>query len=325
MEKINWGILGCGDVAEKKSGPAFSKVAHSRLLAVMRRNADKAKDFAIRHGVPFWYDSVEELLEHPQINAIYIATPVSSHLELALKAIAAGKNIYLEKPMAMDRFQAKTLIKALQGSGVKLTLAHYRRKMPAFVKIKELLDQKAIGDVRLVDIQIIQPQKSKIIADTPDNWRLDPSISGGGYFHDLAPHQLDLMYHYFGDFVQAHGLSINQEKQYVPPDLVHGIASFANGIQFRGLWCFNGHQGNTMDRCTIYGSGGSLEFSFYGDEIKLRTGQGTEVFRFQSLPHVQQPMIEATTAYFLGMGPNPCSAEEGLESMKILDRFAGNR
>ena len=325
MEKIiSWGILGCGDVAEKKSGPAFGKVAHSRLLAVMRRNGEKAKDFAQRHGVPHWYDNVGELLENPKIDAVYIATPPASHLELALKAMEAGKNVYLEKPMAMDRCQAETLVKALKSSGVKLTVAHYRRRMPAFVKVKELLDQNAIGDIRFADIQILQPHKSGIIAETDVNWRVDPSISGGGYFHDLAPHQIDLMYHYFGDFEQAHGLAANQGKQYAAPDLVQGIASFANGVQFRGIWSFNVPEGNAKDLCVVYGSRGSLEFSFYGEKVLLRNMDNKEeVFSFAPLNHVQQPMIEATTAYFLGKGPNPCSAEEGLEAIKLMDKFVG--
>jgi len=323
MEKIiNWGILGCGDVAENKSGPAFGKAAHSHLLAVMRRNGEKARDFARRHRVPHWYDNVGELLENPNVDAVYIATPPSSHLELALKAMEAGKHVYLEKPMTMDHRQAKTLVQTLKESGVKLTIAHYRRKMPAFLKVKELLDQNAIGDIRFVDIHILQPHKSGIIAETAVNWRVDPSISGGGYFHDLAPHQIDLMCHYFGDIVQAHGLATNQGKQYDAPDLVQGIASFANGVQFRGVWSFNVPKNRARDLCIIYGSRGSLEFSFYGDKITFGTDKNTEeVFNFAPLEHVQQPMIEATTAYFLGKGPNPCTAEEGLEVMKLMDVF----
>src|SRR5690606_32308626 len=164
MEYVRWGILGCGDVAEKKSGPAFGKVAHSQLLAVMRRNAGLARDFSLRHGVPHWYDTVDGLLSNTEINAVYIATPPSSHLELALRAIGAGKNVYLEKPM--DRNGARAIVQALEKSPVKLTLAHYRRKMPAFLKVKELLDRKAIGEVRFVDIEILQPQDSGIIAQT---------------------------------------------------------------------------------------------------------------------------------------------------------------
>lgn len=197
MKKVKWGIIGCGDVAEMKSGPAFQKTSNSELLAVMRRNGEKAKDFAERHNVPTWYNDLDELLKNQEINAVYIATPPATHLEIALKAIKAGKNIYLEKPMALDQIEATKLIEALKVYHVKLTIAHYRRKMPAFLKIKELLEHEIIGRVRLVDIQILQSENPGIIAKTAENWRIDPVISGGGYFHDLAPHQIDLMYYFF--------------------------------------------------------------------------------------------------------------------------------
>lgn len=149
MKTINWGIIGCGDVAEVKSGPAFQKAPDSRLLAVMRRNAQKAQDFALRHKVPNWYTSAEDVLENDQINAVYIATPPDSHLKLALAALEAGKHVYLEKPMTLNASEAKKLVAKVETSGSKLTVAHYRRQLPAFLKVKELLGKKAIGDLQI--------------------------------------------------------------------------------------------------------------------------------------------------------------------------------
>ena len=323
METVNWGIIGCGDVAEVKSGPAFKKVENSRLIAVMRRNGDKAKDFAERHGVPHWYSNAQQLLNHPDINAVYIATPPSSHLPYALQALEAGKAVYLEKPMALSKEEALQLGKAVKESGGKLTVAHYRRKLPAFLKVKEQLDAGAIGKVRFADIHILQPQKSGIIAQTEENWRVDPAISGGGYFHDLAPHQLDLMYHYFGAFDGAAGFAHRQEKNYAADDIVNGIISFRNGIQFRGIWSFNVAAEDKKDQCRIYGSEGSILFSFFGEEVHLKRADSTETFRFHNPANLQLPMIQATVDYFLGNGPNPCSAEEGLVVMELMDRLTG--
>ncbi len=321
MEKVVWGIIGCGDVAEVKSGPAFQKIANSELLAVMRRNAKKAKDFAKRHQVPFSYDSVEALLGNPKINAVYIATPPSSHLEITLKAIEAGKNIYLEKPITLSVDEAKTVIKALKKSNSKLTVAHYRRKLPAFLKVKSLLEDKAIGEVSFADIQILQSSKPSLVANSEENWRLQPRISGGGYFHDLAPHHLDLMYYLFGEIDKAKGFSVNQGKKYPADDVVNGIISFKDGVQFRGLWSFNVAEELVKDCCTIYGSQGSIEFSFFGGKVKLKLEDKTETFLLTQPPHVQQPMIEATVDYFLGQEPNPCPAEEGLLVMELMDKF----
>ena len=207
MEKITWGIIGCGDVAEVKSGPGFQKAPNSTLLAVMRRDGIKAKDFAERHQVPQWSDDADDLLQSDQINAIYIATPPSTHFDYTVKALNAGKHVYLEKPMALSSLEARDICEAVALSENKLTLAHYRRMLPAFLKVKELIDKSAIGKVLLADVQILQPQKSNIIADTEESWRLDPNISGGGYFYDIGPHQIDLMRYFFGAFARIEGLS----------------------------------------------------------------------------------------------------------------------
>src|SRR6185503_6177623 len=125
MEKIKWGIIGCGDVTEVKSGPAFNKVANSELVAVMRRDAEKAKDYANRHKVPKWYSDADKLINDPEINAIYIATPPSSHEEYTLAAIQAGKQVYVEKPMTVTASSALKMAKAAEENNIKLVVAHY--------------------------------------------------------------------------------------------------------------------------------------------------------------------------------------------------------
>ena len=321
MDKIKWGIIGCVDVAEVKSGPAFQKVPNSELVAVMRRDGKKAEDFARRHTVPQWYDNVDGILQNKEINAVYIATPPSTHLQYALKALNAGKHVYLEKPMTMDSQEALQLVETVRPGKCKLTVAHYRRKLPAFLKVRELLDVGQIGEVRLIDLRVLQSQKSDIIAVTGSNWRVDPGISGGGYFHDLAPHQIDLMYHFFGPYSLAKGISYNQSKGYTADDIVNGLISFKSGVQFRGCWCFNVSEQDKRDRCVIYGSDGSISFSFYGDKVSLKTDDKDRIFEFRNPPHVQLPMIRSTVDYFLDRGPNPCPVEEGLTVMELMDRF----
>ena len=134
MKKINWGIIGCGDVTEIKSGPAFNKVNNSSLVAVMRRDTEKAKDYARRHNIPRWYDDANRLINDPGVNAVYIATPPSSHEEYALAAIHAGKPVYLEKPMALNYQSAVIIANTAAGKNIKLVVAHYRRAQPLFKK-----------------------------------------------------------------------------------------------------------------------------------------------------------------------------------------------
>jgi predicted dehydrogenase len=319
MNTINWGIIGCGDVAEIKSSPAFQKVKNSKLIAVMRRNAEKAEDFAKRHQVPFWYDSVDELLKNTAINAVYIATPPSTHLEIIIKCLLAKKFVYLEKPMTLNFSEAKELDKIVSEKD-KVVIAHYRRKLPTFEKVKELIDADAIGKVLLADLQIFQSKNNNVIAKTETNWRLNPEISGGGYFYDIAPHQIDLMYYYFGEIEKAKGFATALANNDVN-DIVNGIIEFKNGVQFRGIWNFNSSDKEVKDECIIYGEKGTITFSFYGEKVFLTTHKVDEVFNFKNPKHVQQPMIEKTVHYFLDFDKNPCTVKEGVTVMKTMELF----
>jgi len=321
MQKTYWGMIGAGDVTEVKSGPAFQKVEGSELVAVMRRNAEKAEDYARRHGVTKWYTNAQELIDDPKINAIYIATPPDSHEDYALRALKAGKAVYVEKPMTLSSIQAQHIVKGVAYYGGKLTVAHYRREQPYFKKIKALLEEKAIGIPRLVSLRYWrEPLTQEALSETKTQWRLDPAISGGGLFHDIAPHQLDLMYYFFGEVDKAQGIAHNQAKIYPADDAVAGQILFRNEVLFNGSWLFNASENS--DTCEIIGSEGKITFSvFSNDPIELTNQQGRQYFSFEHLAHVQEPMIAAVVAYLQGKRDNPCSASEGFEVMRIIDAF----
>lgn len=321
MEEIRWGIIGCGNVTELKSGPAFNKVTHSKLVAVMRRNGEKAADYALRHGVPKWYNNAQHLIDDKDINAIYIATPPDSHGAYALAAIKAGKRVYIEKPMTLHAGEAQRLVEAAQEQHTKLSVAHYRRAQPYFIKIKELLDAQRIGDVLWIDLRFIKPHHIDMLgADT--TWRINPQVSGGGLFHDLAPHQLDLMVYFCGAPQNVTGFAINKGGHYSADDTVTGTALLPKGIVFRGLWNFSAPDDKEEDVCEIIGTKGKLSFSVFGPQwLHLSVNGKTETFSFQPPVHVQQPMIQKVVAYFRGESANPCSALEGLHVMQWMDAF----
>ncbi len=163
--------------------------------------------------------------------------------------------------------------------------------------------------------------------ELPKNaWRVDTSIAGGGLFHDLAPHQLDLMYYFFGIAENASGFSTNQSHLYNADDVVSGNILFKTGVLFSGLWCFNIDMQNEKDSCEIAGSKGKINFSVFGQQKLSVTKNGeTEMITFKPFKHVQQPMIEKVVEYFLDEGPNPCSGEDGAEVMRLMDQFTGIR
>lgn len=323
MKKIKWGIIGCGDVTEVKSGPAFNKVKNSELSAVMRRDAGKAKDYAQRHNVPKWYSDANELIHDPDVNAVYIATPPSSHEEYTMAAFHAGKPVYVEKPMSTDAASANRMAKAAKDKNLKLVVAHYRNAQPLFNKIKQLLDEKVIGDVWFVKSELYKPSLSASELQVPKNaWRVDPAIAGGGLFHDLAPHQFGLMNYFFGEADKVSGFSLNQANLYGADDMVAGNILFKSGVLFNGIWCFNVASENEKDHCRIVGEKGSIAFTFFNQREVIVTVDGkTDVLTFEILQHVQQPLIEKIVEYFLDDASNPCSGEEGALVMEWIEGF----
>ncbi|MDF1567693.1 MAG: Gfo/Idh/MocA family oxidoreductase [Spirochaetaceae bacterium] len=324
---IRWGVIGAGDVVERKSGMPLKTLNGSSWTALMRRNLDEGRRIARRFGVPNVYGKVSQILEDPRVNAVYIATPPSSHASLAIQALGAGKSVYLEKPMALNADEARLIVDAVAETGGKLTVAHYRRALPAFLKVGELLSSGAVGTPLFARIRVLQPTVSSIAAAEADSWRLNPQVSGGGLFHDLSPHQLDLMLRWFGDMTEGSGRSaclLGGDVGDGAPDYVAGNMRLSTGVEFDGLWCFAvDSPDRSAEDCEIYGSTGRIRFSFFGEKIQLESSRNSEVFSFAKPEWIQESMIARTVDYFLGDGPNPCSAEDGLETMRMMDALSG--
>ena len=321
MTDVNWGIIGCGNVTEKKSGQAYNKIPGSKLVAVMRRDAAKAADYAARHYVDRWYDDADGLLNDVEVNAVSIATPPAFHLEYAIAALKKGLNVYVEKPVTRTSAEAQAMAEAVEAFNGKLTVAHYRRALPMFLYVKDLLAKKAVGDVRTVQIRMWKSIRPDLIANSETNWRVNPELSGGGYFHDLAPHQLDLMLYFFGEPEKYHGYSLNQSNTYPADDHVCGEIVFNNKVVVNGSWSFNVAESQTIDLCEIIGTEGKISFPFFGNWVGLENEAGKHTEHFVHPEHIQQPMIQKIVAFFRGEGPNPCPVEEAVVLMKILDAF----
>ena len=293
-KQICWGIIGAGSVCRVKSAPAMNKIPGSRIAAVMRRTGEKAREFAALHNIPRWYDGADALLSDPDVNAVYIATPPGSHRELTLKAAAAGKSVYVEKPMARNWQECRDMISACKEAGVPLFVAYYRRMLPNYRKIKELVDAGVIGTVRSVHIRMNKPVNPDFDRD-PGNWRVQPELAGGGYFYDLASHQLDFLDYLLGPATDACGIASNQADLYPAEDIVTGSFRFESGVQGTGNWCFTAAKSDEEDLITLTGSKGVLRWpTFAGYYVDLKTDAKPDAIRFHfDMPeHIQQPLIE---------------------------------
>ena len=320
MDMIRWGMIGCGSVTEIKSGPAFNKVPHSKLMAVMRRDEALLKDYAMRHQVPYTFTDASALIHHPEIDAIYIATPPDVHEAYAIEALRANKFVYVEKPMATTVMACEHMQQVANELNGKLVIAHYRRALPLFLKVKELLEQQAIGKV--TEVKISMHKKAAPSAYYENNWRVNKERAGGGFFYDLAPHQLDLVFYFFGKALHYQGQASNIAGLYLVEDTVQGTMQMENEIQFTGDWNFAINQdAQEQDLFFIKGSEGSIQFSVFGHTIHFEKGNQKEIIQFDPPQHVQQNLIEKVVTFFLGKGANPCSAEDALQSMRVMEAF----
>ena len=329
-DSVRWGILGVGDVCEVKSAPAMQIIENSEVVAVMRRNGEKAKDYANRHGVDTWYDNADALINDPNVNAIYIATPPNAHCDLTIKAAKAGKPVYVEKPMARTTEECQQMIDACANADVPLYIAYYRRRLPNFEKLNLLLDEGAIGDIRMVKIEMLKTIDPDIVANStgniPVNWRTDPKVAGGGYFFDLAAHQLDYLDYVLGPIKSVSGHASNQAGLYEAADIITSSFVFENGVLGSGSWCFTVDKASEKDELTIIGSTGQIKAPFFGEpKLFVEKSNGlSETFEFEMPYHIQQPLIQTVVDDLLGKGNCPSTGETAIRTNWVMEEMTKN-
>jgi predicted dehydrogenase len=312
VDRVRWGIIGVGNVTERKSGPGFQRADRSELVAVMRRNGDLAADYARRNNVPRWYDDADQLINDPDVDAVYVATPPDAHREYAIRVAQAGKPVYVEKPMARTALECEEMISACDDAGVGLFVAYYRRAMPRFATVKELLDSGRIGELRSVSIRNERPPQQD------EGWRVDPQISGGGHFVDLGSHILDLLDWLLGPVTHAAGVATNRGGRYPAEDLVTGVFSFGSGVEGVGVWNYDSFQ--YQDEIEIIGTAGALRFScFAADPLRLRTVAGVEQIEAPYPETVQLPLIQTVVDALTGQGESPSSGQSAVRTARVID------
>lgn len=325
LTHVRWGIVGCGDVTEKKSGPALAKCDGSELVAVMRRDGAKAMDYARRHQVPRCYDDARHLIEDPEVNAVYVATPPDSHAEYVQMAAGAGKPVYVEKPMARSTAECERMIDWCADAGVPLYVAYYRRSLPAFVRITELVAEGAIGRVRTAVVTTFVPPTEAEQNSTTLPWRVVPEMAGAGHFFDLGCHQLDFLDFVLGPIETASGQAFNQGGWYEAEDVVNAIFLFASGVVGQGMWCFNASADQRRERTELVGDGGRITYSCFSldEPIRLERNSRIEEIPVNPPEHVQQPMVQAVVDALRGRGEAPSTGETALRTNRIMDRILG--
>jgi len=328
MKTVRWGLIGCGEVAEMKSGPALYRADASTLVAVADRNANRAEDFARRHGVARWHDDADAVIRADDVDIVYIATMTESHRELVLRCAAAKKAVLVEKPMAMTYADCAAMAEACRAANVPLWVAYYRRALPRFLKVRELVQDGAIGAVRMVVTRhfhrIPEPEQ---IRGPFWGWRLDPKRSGGGIFFEAVGHTLDVLDFILGPIAEARAFADNQAYAYPPEDVVAVAYRFEAGAYGSGAWCFATDIDD--ERNEIVGERGRIAFGTFPPlsppagrppaPIRLVRGDTIEEFAVADPPYVHQPLIQTIVDETNGRGRCPSTPESAMRTAKVIE------
>jgi len=314
---LKWGIIGCGDVVKTKSGGAFKDVGY-----VLSRNG--AEEYAASIGAKAT-STPEELIEN--VDAVYIATPPDGHNEYVRLFALYGKPILVEKPMARTALEASIMASDCQERNTPLFVAYYRRCLPRFRKIKEIIESGAIGKIRFAHIQhTLRPEDhpvAPVLKDRPIPWRYSKAVNGGGNFVDMGTHHLDLLDWFFGPVTVLHGEASNQGGLYETEDTVFASMK-AGDVNVTGQWCYAA--GVNEDSFHVVGGAGSIEFRVFNDwRVKVVTREGnkenTEFLTIQNPKWVHQPLVQAVEEEINSGSKCPTNWENGLRAMRVQDRI----
>lgn len=247
---IRWGLLGCGDIANKRVADAILRDENSELVAACRRDENQLRSFADAFSIPYVTTSADELIGRTDLDAIYIATPVDLHCPQTIAAAESGKHVLVEKPMAISSDECQQMIDACDRAGVTLGVAYYRRFYPMVLRMAQLLEQGAIGRPLSILATTGNPNRFP-----PDDWRVDVSRGGGGPLMDIGSHRLDLFLMLFGSItgVQSNCIASGDYEAEQAATLLMEFESGAHGV----LQCYFGTT-NTPDRLEIIGTDGRL-------------------------------------------------------------------
>lgn len=324
MRQINWGIIGCGNVTELKSGPAFNKVEGSRVVAVMRRDAEKARDYAQRHQIPSWYSRADDLINDPGVNAVYIATPPSSHADYAIRVMEKGKIAYVEKPMASNYQDCIRMQQVSQRTGIPLYVAYYRRFLPYFIHVKKVLESGQLGKLLFAKLDFHIPPRSEDFNTGALPWRVQPGIAGAGYFYDMACHQIDLFDWFFGKVGEVGGEHYNRRGLYQAEDLVYAQLVYESGLPVTGSWCFAADESQNIDIIKVFGALATLEFSTFAfAPVKLIRKESTVEDLPPNPENIQYWFIKNMVEELQGIRERKDNCETAMRTNWIMDRILG--
>lgn len=300
MNTVKWGLIGCGDIAKRRVAPAIQDLENNELAAISRQNPDLLKEFANVFMVPKMYEKWQDLIADPEIDAIYVATPVYLHAPITIAAANAGKHVLCEKPMAMNVSECEAMINACQKNNVQLGVAYYRHYYPVVQKIKDLLDSEVIGNIVYVTVNIFSYFNPE--PDAPRAWLNVKSKAGGGPLYDIGSHRAEVFHHLFGCPQYVQGITTTQAFKRDVEDTATALYHYEKG--FHVVMHVTHAARESQDTLDVFGTEGSIHIpNLNQGNLILWTPEEKKEELYPPHLNLHQPLIEAYAKSLLQKHP----------------------
>jgi len=317
LDRVRWGLVGCGDIAERRVAPALRESPNSTLVAVARAQAAKAAEFAARHGASRAHSDWRELVRDDGVDAVYVATPVRLHAAQAVAAAEAGKHVLCEKPMALDPASCERMIAAARENGVRLGVAYYRHHYPLVRRLRALLDEGELGEPVLALVQAFEPFDPG--PEHPRRWLLRRSESGGGPMADFGCHRVEVLLDLLGPLAAAHGVSSRARlREREVEDTCIATLRFLGGA-LATIAVSHAAQ-ERRDTIEIYGTRGSAHVPVLNSgTVRVVTAGGVREEQHPPHANLHQPLVEDFVAAVREERDPTVGGEVGLEVARAIE------
>ena len=320
MPILRWGLIGSGDIVQKRVAPALRALPNCELLAVSRARSELAESFAKAFEVRKWYRHWQELLGDQEIDAVYIATPVYLHAAQTIAAAEAGKHVLCEKPMAMNVGECEQMMAACRANNVKLGVAYYRHFYPLIRRIKKIMAAGEIGDPVFAQINAFEHFNPP--PDHPRLWLIKREQAGGGPMFDFGCHRLEVLVNLFGPIRRLTSIVANVVFDREVEDTATALFQFEMGacatltVTHAAL--------EPQDTLHIFGTRGSIHIAVLNQgKMRIKRGEDEQVESHAPAPNVHQPLIEDFAQAVLTNREPQVTGEMGMTVAKIEEEIYG--
>jgi len=320
MEKLSWGLVGCGDISRKRVAPALRDLPNCDFTAVNRARYELAESFAREYGARKWYRTLDELLADEEIEAVYVATPVHLHCEQTVAAAEAGRHVLCEKPMGMSVQECDRMIAACRANGVKLGVAYYRRFYPVIERIKEIIASGEVGVPVFAQINAFEYFDPEPGSDR--YWFVKKETAGGGPMFDFGCHRIEVLLNIFGPVEYTRGFVDTLVFEREVEDTATAFFRFRGGTN--AVLTVTHASFEPQDTLDIFCTEGSIRVPILNEgAVTVKTKAGERVEKHPPRPNCHEPLIDDFTRAVLEGGEPAVDGAVGREVNRIEEEIYG--